>query len=535
MGFRIRLILSFAAVIIVTLALALIFFSYVVGRIQEDASNKATSRLQEVTIQVSNDIVQESGFSNTFGQIQGVLEYYAKLLNVRLMLVDSTGLVRADSQTSASETMRNEIIKDYQLTPRNNKAYQHTASLKGVQWFYYTLPGPTFRVTSADVNQATRMSYTPLDVQDQQVGTILQTDLWLAVPQSEISADWRDVAKGLLAAAGLALLLAVGLAFIIARSIARPILRMTKASAAIAQGNYSQQLPVEGWSEMARLATSFNRMSREVDRSQRTMRDFVANVSHELKTPLTSIQGYSQAILEGVADDPPAIEHSASVIYQEAARMRRLVDELLDLSRVESGQVELVRREVDLRQVLGRVIVRLEPLATDKGLRLQARIDPNQPLPVAGDIDRLEQVFTNIVDNAVKYSLPDALVSLYVDYNPGTGEIAANGKTPKNATPGQVRISISNLGALIPEEQLPRIFERFYKLDPSRKRKGESTGLGLAITKELVEAHGGTINVTSQPTGQPGEGLTTFTIVLPALTSKLPEINPANTRTLSHS
>ncbi len=535
MGFRSRLIISFAGVILVTLILALIFFSYVVGRIQDDASTKAASRLQDVTIQVSNDIVQESALSNSFDQIQFILERYASLLNVRLLLVDSTGRVRADSQTSPSETMKGETIKNYELTPRNNKAYPHTAPIKAVQWFYFTRPGPTFRITSAS-SPTVRVSYTPLDVQDQSVGSILQTDLWLAVPQSEISADWRDVAKGLLAAAGLALLLAVGLAFLIARGIARPLLRMTRASAEIAQGNYTQQLPIEGWGEMARLATSFNRMSREVDRSQRTMRDFVANVSHELKTPLTSIQGYSQAILEGVADDPPAIEHSASVIYQEAARMRRLVDELLDLSRVESGQVELVRREVDLQHLLNRVIVRLEHQATDKGLQIQAHLDQNQPLLVAGDSDRLEQVFTNILDNAVKYSLPDALVSLLVDYNPGPGEIpSGNGRTSKGTNPGAVRVTISNLGSLIPAELLPRIFERFYKLDPSRKHKGESTGLGLAITKELVEAHGGTINVTSQPAGQPGEGLTTFTIILPAISTRGPEISPANSRTLSHS
>jgi signal transduction histidine kinase len=508
--------------------MALVFFSYVVGRIQEDASAKATDRLQTITIQVSNNIVNESAQSNSFDQIQAVLEGYASLLNVRLLLVDSAGLVRADSQTSPSTSIKGEIIKNYELTPRNNKAYSNTAPLKGVQWFYYKRPGPTFKLRSATV-QAERVNFTPQEIQAQPVGNILQTDLWLAVPQSEISTDWRDIAKGLLAAAALALILAVGLALLIARSIARPLLRITRASTQIAQGNYAQQLPVEGWGEMARLATSFNRMTREVDRSQRTMRDFVANVSHELKTPLTSIQGYSQAILEGVADDPPAIEHSASVIYQEAARMRRLVDELLDLSRVESGQIELVRREVDLLQVLNRAVVRLEPQATDKGLHIQTRLDQSQPLLVAGDADRLEQVFTNILDNAVKYSLPNALVTLAVEYNPGSGEILpGNGRAARGLQPPSVRITVSNLGALIPDEQLPRIFERFYKLDPSRKRKGESTGLGLAITKELVEVHGGTISVSSQPLGQPGEGLTTFTIVLPAISTRGSEIAPAS-------
>jgi signal transduction histidine kinase len=534
MGFRSKLIISFAAVILFTLVLALIFFSYVVGRIQEDASTKATDRLRNITIQVSNDIVRESALSNSFDQLQAILEYDASLVNVRMLLVDSQGLVRADSETNPSQSIKGETIKNYQLTPRDGKAYPHTAPIKGVPWFYYTRPGPTFALTSAN-GPAQYASYTPPEIQAQPFATRLQTDLWLAVPQSEISTDWRDIAKGLLAAAALALLLAVGLAFLLARSIARPLLRITRASTEIAQGNYALQLPVQGWSDMARLATSFNRMTREVDRSQRTMRDFVANVSHELKTPLTSIQGYSQAILEGVADDPPAIEHSASVIYQEAARMRRLVDGLLDLSRVESGQVELVRREVDLRQVLNRVVVRLEPQATDKGLQIQTRWEAAQPLLVAGDADRLEQVFTNILDNAVKYSLPNALVSLTVSTTPGSGEAApgngtgnGTGRPAKGAPPASIRVAISNLGSLVPAEQLPRIFERFYKLDPSRKRKGESTGLGLAITKELVEAHGGTLYVTSQPTGQPGEGLTTFTIVLPAITTRGPEIAPVN-------
>lgn len=535
MGFRSKLIISFAAVIIFTLALALVFFSYVVGRIQEDASAKTTDRLRVITNQVSNNIVQASAQSNSFDELQAILEYDASLLNVRMLLVDSNGLVRADSETNSTQSIKGETIKNYQLTPRDGKAYSHTAPIKGIPWFYYTRPGPTFVLTSASGPAQQKVSYTPQEIQAQPIAIRLQTDLWLAVPQSEISTDWRDIAKGLLAAAGLALILAVGLAFLLARSIARPLLRITRASTQIAQGNYALQLPVEGWGDMARLASSFNRMTREVDRSQRTMRDFVANVSHELKTPLTSIQGYSQAILEGVAEDPPAIEHSASVIYQEAARMRRLVDGLLDLSRVESGQVELVRREVDLRQVLNRIVVRLEPQATDKGLQIQTRLEADQPLLVAGDADRLEQVFTNILDNAVKYSLPNALVSLTVGNSFGESVPAnGNGRSAKGGPSAAVRVTISNLGALIPAEQLPRIFERFYKLDPSRKRKGESTGLGLAITKELVEAHGGTINVSSQPTGQPGEGLTTFTIVLPAISNRGPEISPVS-RAANHS
>jgi signal transduction histidine kinase len=372
------------------------------------------------------------------------------------------------------------------------------------------------------------------------------------VPEAQLAFNWGNFLQGLGIAASIALMISIGAAYFLARSIARPLIRMTQASEAIAQGDYNQRIESagKGEDEISRLGLSFNRMAQEVDRSQQTMRDFVANVSHELKTPLTSIQGFSQAVLDGTADSRPLVEHSVTVIYDEAARMRRLVDELLDLSRIESGQIEFNRRELDLRRLLERLVIKLAPQAVQKGIHFNLTLDAYQtqlPGPrskaahdqptlrgisdnnlvgplVWGDADRLEQVFTNIIDNAIKYS-------------PESGEVLIELKlieVGEHLGFNRALVTISNTGPLIPLEQLPRIFERFYKLDKSRaKKKGDSTGLGLAIAKELLEAHNGKIQVQSQlitPANYPfpvpaTEGLTTFTISLPLV--GLPKITPA--------
>ncbi len=522
MGFRAKLITSYLAVILVTLVLALAFFAFVVRQDQEQNTRQAKDRLRTVTTQVSQNIanLRPSRFLEDY---QNSLQTLAPLFNVRLLLIDSDGQIRADSDTNAASTMLNQTIAGYKLVPRDLQSHSNNIQLRNVQYFYYARPGPALNINTTQT-QTNRVDWQPTPLQVK--GTV-ETDLWLAVPEATLNAAWDDLLKGMLTAAALALILAIGLALVIARSIARPLMRMTRASVAIAQGNYTEQLPVKGRDEMGRLATSFNQMAREVSRSQQTMRDFVANVSHELKTPLTSIQGFSQAIVEGVADDPAAVQHSATVIYDEAARMRRLVDGLLDLSRIESGQVALNRRELDLTTLLGRVIIRLGPLADSKKLTISHRLGQERGLCVLADPDRLEQVFTNILDNAIKYSPEGGLIWLEVQTGPAStlAQTDEAGRGKHTRLP-YACVNIGNHGPLIPADELPRIFERFYKLDRSRKRRGESTGLGLAITKELVEAHGGTIWVKSEPTpARPDESYTLFTVCLPLITPVSPSQN----------
>lgn len=287
--------------------------------------------------------------------------------------------------------------------------------------------------------------------------------------------------RPLVYAGALAMLLAVILAAIIARSVARPLGTMASAAEAIARGEYDQRVPQNGPDEVQRVAGSFNSMAAQVNATQQAQRDFVANVSHDLKTPLTAITGWSQALLDGAADAPDERRRAAETIHNEANRMARLVNELLDLARLESGQLQMTMRRVDLNEILADVQRGQLPRARAKSIELE--LDPANEAVVMGDPDRLTQIFTNLADNALAYT-------------PSGGTVRLTARQSDNWVEGIV----TDTGPGIPEEELPRVFERFYRLEKSRARGGDGrgSGLGLAIVHELVTAHGGRISVSSE-------------------------------------
>lgn len=288
--------------------------------------------------------------------------------------------------------------------------------------------------------------------------------------------------RPLIGAGSIAAVIAFLLALWIARSVARPLQQMADATEAFAKGEFEQELPLHGPEEVRRVATSFNRMATQVQAGQQAQRDFVANVSHDLKTPITSVRGWSQALLDGMVATPEEKERAASVIYNEAERMDRMVTQLLDLARLESGEFQLTHQTVDLEQLVTGVHSSLLPRAQEKNidLRLEA-----QPVPsVKGDPDRLIQVFANLVDN-------------------GLTHVSSGGWVKISARPfgmNEVEVTVQDNGSGIAEDELSRIFERFYQVDKSRSRgNGRSgSGLGLAIVRELIEAHNGHIQAQSQ-------------------------------------
>jgi len=274
---------------------------------------------------------------------------------------------------------------------------------------------------------------------------------------------------------------------------------------AITRGNYEEQLDITSPEEMRRLATSFNAMAREVKVSRQAQRDFVANVSHDLKTPLTSIQGFSQAILDGTASNEDSQQRAAQVIHEEADRMAHLVDSLLDLARIEAGQVVMAREPVQVTTLLRECAEKIAPRAEQAGVRLEVATE-GDPV-VAGDRDRLAQVISNLLDNALKHTPSGGLVTL-----------AAKSLTQQPGKRGEqphpnIEITVSDTGEGIPAEDLSRIFERFYRGDKSRGKGGRGAGLGLAIAREIIHAHGGQIRAESVL----GLG-TRFTVTLPSPT-----------------
>ncbi|MCD4802179.1 MAG: HAMP domain-containing histidine kinase [Anaerolineales bacterium] len=275
--------------------------------------------------------------------------------------------------------------------------------------------------------------------------------------------------------------------------ITAPLKEIEAASEAVASGEF-RQISIQGPDEVKTLAGSYNEMVNRVQTTQQSQRDFVANVSHELKTPLTSIQGFSQAILDGTVDSEKSLQKAAGIIKSESDRMYRLVIDLLDLARFDAGTIVLDRLALDLNKILSGVVDQLIPQAAEARVHLTLDVEP-MPTCV-GDEDRLAQVFTNLVDNAIKNTPAEEIVHI----NAWHEEMFA-------------RIQIRDSGEGIEEEHLTRIFERFYKIDKSRKKDGKpGTGLGLAIANQIAQAHGGEIFVKSTV----GVG-SVFEVVLPVV------------------
>jgi signal transduction histidine kinase len=290
----------------------------------------------------------------------------------------------------------------------------------------------------------------------------------------------------------IALVLSLILAYALSRWVADPLQKVV-----IAAQKYPTEpmKPVEphGPQEVQDLTRAFNSMVARVDGAQKSQRDFVANVSHELKTPLTSIQGFAQALLDDTADTPEARRQAAQIIFNESGRMHRMALDLLDLARLEAGTADMKMSAVDVGALLHGIAEKFTPQAQKAGVLLRVDVPDGLP-PLMGDGDRLAQVFTNLVDNALKFT-------------PANGEVTLSAKN----VGAEMELSITDTGSGVPSEALPRLFDRFYQADSSRAG-GEShgTGLGLAIVKEIVEAHGGKIGVRSQA----GHG-TIFVIHLP--------------------
>ena len=222
----------------------------------------------------------------------------------------------------------------------------------------------------------------------------------------------------------------------------------------------------------------------ELRRLEKIRKDFVANVSHELRTPLTSIKGYVEALLDGAKDDPVASAKFLEIILKQSDRLNLIIEDLLELSKIESGRVSLKEEPLELRSVVDRTLSMIKPIADKKRHRLVTSVDPSLP-PVAGDDGRLVQVLTNLLDNAIKYTPEGGTITVGAALAPSIG----------NAEPlaGAIELTVTDTGIGIPEEDRPRVFERFYRVDKARSRELGGTGLGLAIVKHIVEGHGGQV------------------------------------------
>jgi signal transduction histidine kinase len=444
---RARLWLSYA--LIIGVVLSVIATSLTIYLVRNPAALRQADNHLEIVASLLRRVGNWTDIDQT--QYQSTLEQADKNLGARFLIVDPHGNLVADSRSGTEAkpptAALKKILGQIQLNP-----YPQFEDGNSRLWIYTvrTLPNGFLLVAS---NHKPGMT----------LAQFFRDDY--------LRPFWR---------AGLAaLLLSLFLAWLVSRWITLPLEKITQVTHLNSSGQYPL-IPLEGPEEVQSLVKSFNEMTNKVQASQKSQRDFIANISHDLKTPLTSIQGFAQAIMDGTADTPEAVHHAADVIYGEVSRMYHMLLDLLDLARLDSSSETMMKEKIDLHQMLKTLFSRFSLQAQQNGKVITGVIEP---LPkFVGDPERLAQAISNLLDNALKFSPNSGVVILRAWVNED-----------------QIWISVSNSGSGISPEDLPHLFERFFQADKSRSQPRRGSGLGLSIAKGIILAHGGTIIAYNNP------------------------------------
>jgi signal transduction histidine kinase len=288
---------------------------------------------------------------------------------------------------------------------------------------------------------------------------------------------WQLLLGGALAA-GTALLMAR----LLALGLTRPLREMARAAGTMARGQYGTRVTADSRDEVGQLAAAFNRMAGELEQVERLRRDLVANVSHELKTPISALRAHLENLLDGVEQPDP---ETLQIMLQQSERLSRLVEQLLDLSRLESGDVPMDTQPTSLAPLVDQVVSEVEVAATGRnaGVPRPRNLVARDLPPVMADAERIHQVLYNLLDNAVRFT-------------PSTGTVEVTAAVAGD----RCEVTVTDTGTGIPAERLQFVFERFYRADPARAREAGvtgGTGIGLAIVRSVVEAHGGQVRAES--------------------------------------
>lgn len=432
---RLRLLLTLAAVVTVA-----------VGTVVLLASRTTTSEFRrsvksilaypsygiETKINAINKLLaQHSGDRALWEDMQTLLERMARTSRARFVLADLEGNVAADST--------GELIGK-QIDPELSRPFA-AFLIEGKPILAYLVP---------------LEASSPEAIETLFVASVNRS-LWIAV--------------------GVAGAVALALTLLLSRSILGPIGELTSAAEAMGKGDLSQRVNVKAGGELGQLAKAFNAMADGLTRLEQLRRNMVTDVAHELRTPLSNIRGYLEALRDGVIRPSPKVIHS---LYEEAMLLNRLVDDLQELALAEAGQLNLERRPVALEEIVARTAQLYAPEAARRRLAIHLSLPANLP-KVNVDSERVSQVLRNLLENALTNTPPG-------------GEIRITAR----ALDSQVEVSVHDTGVGIAPEHLPYVFERFYRADRSRARTTGGAGLGLSIVKQLVEAQGGKVGIASQ-------------------------------------
>jgi len=347
-----------------------------------------------------------------------------------------------------------------------------------------------------------------------------------------------EAARFMLRAGLLATTVALLLSYVLASNITDPLRRMSQVARSISKGDFRQRVDIRSNDELGDLAQAMNSMSREISvlvdnltREKEKLKalaeerqNMMSDISHDLRTPITSIRGFVEALQDGVIKDPEEQRRTLEIIHDESERLSRLVEDLFYLARLEAGEIPVEMAPVDFADVVRASMNSVRPQSLEKNIDL--RFSANEAAAsgkamVLGSADRLTRAVLNLLDNAIKYSPEAGIVEVSLNVT-GRNSVKADGTQDpthinaqaraREAGSGYVTLSVSDQGPGIPEEAIPHIFQRFYRADKSRARIKSSAGLGLSIAKFIVDGHGGSLSVESET----GRG-TTMRMELPLI------------------
>ncbi|MFC2149587.1 ATP-binding protein [Candidatus Auribacterota bacterium] len=465
-----KLLSAFAFLTLVSIFVLNFFVSL---KLQDYYERKITEELTSNALLIS-EIVKPDLLSGNTGRAEKKIADIAKRLDLRITLIDVEGSVTGDSEKPAGE------MEDHSDRPEVIAAIKEG---KGESTRY-----------SDTVNY--RMKYVAYASRDN--GRLLSI-IRLAVPLTDIKVQIMVIYRIVLLGGIAAVILVLIIGFFISRSLSRPINEMKEAAGRIATGDFSKKIEVRTKDELGDLARSLNIMADELRikmehlrKMDRVRTDFVANVSHELKTPLTTIKGFVETLEDGGLDDKENAKRFLDIIKKHAERLSNIINDLLCLTELELSRDRIERETFDMKDLAEEMLLGFGHALSVKKLDLKKEYK-GKDFNVSADKSRMEQVFVNLIDNAVRYTEKNGTISVALEERPQ-----------------DFLITIHDTGVGIPQEHLDRVFERFYRVDKARSRESGGTGLGLSIVKHIVTLHNGHIAIDSAS----GKG-TVITVTLP--------------------
>ncbi len=471
---RARIYATLIAIILLTLAVAGLALFLVLGGYQDEVDR---SRVRELATAWGPELFSQEREARTFERLLSIFETDLRVSGSIVAELDVVVLGLSASGEVVRISEREDRFLGEQL------AIELGALADAAQ------DGTTYVEGAVEAEGGERLTYVLARLSEEEAARQGYCCVAVALVGEPRAALLGDLSSRLVIAGVLALVIATLVGFLVSRSIYRPVQRVAAAARSVARGQLQQRVAVEGSQEAQELAQSFNQMTEEVERQQTALRDFLANVSHDLQTPLTSINGFSRALMDNVVEEQEGRQNAYRIIEDESRRLLRLVGGLVDLSRIEAGQVQVERKPVDAATLLSHVGDLFTLRAQELDVRLS--VAESDVGDVLGDWDRLDQVLGNLVDNALRHTPPG-------------GDVVLSARVESETS---VSIAVADTGVGIAEEAIPHLFDRYYKSDRPGAQGG--TGLGLAIARELVRAQGGEIQVSSEQ----GEG-TTFRVIL---------------------